>query len=115
MEGWQSAGVKANSPRASGKKKKKPFLLNIEVELLERIRERAAELDKDIGQYLSALARADIAKGGDFVVVPKASPPRKTSYLDPLPGSATSPLIERDDEQARAEEGKSPPGKRKAG
>ena len=50
---------------------KHPFLLNLEPELLEQVRARAKALDKNVTQYFAALARADIAKGGEFVVIPK--------------------------------------------
>lgn len=50
---------------------KHPFLLNLEPELLEQVRARAKSLDKNVTQYFAALARADIAKGGEFVVIPK--------------------------------------------
>ena len=50
---------------------KHPFLLNLEPELLEQVRARAKALDKNVTQYVAALARADIAKGGEFVVIPK--------------------------------------------
>jgi hypothetical protein len=50
---------------------KHPFLLNLDPELLEQVRARAKALDKNVTQYFAALARADIAKGGEFVVIPK--------------------------------------------
>jgi hypothetical protein len=43
----------------------------LEPELLEQVRARAKALDKNVTQYFVALARADIAKGGEFVVIPK--------------------------------------------
>lgn len=62
--------------------------------------------------YLLALAEADIAKGGNFEVVPKRS---KSFRYPPREPDNISHEDDRAGEVTRAEEGTSPPGKRKAG
>lgn len=50
------------------------FRLHIDPQLLELIRNRAASLNMDVNQFLEALARQDIRKGGPLEVWPIAEP-----------------------------------------
>lgn len=50
------------------------FRLKIGPDLMEMIRKRAADLGLDVNQYLSALAKVDIKRGGDSVEVTTMPP-----------------------------------------
>ena len=55
------------------------FMLRIEVGLLDKARTRAESLNQDVNQYIAALLRNDITKGGPLTLQPKL-----TEYVTPL-------------------------------
>lgn len=97
---------------AAGASEKEQFLLKGDPDEIQKIRERAESLGISATAYLLNLAKTDIAKGGEFVITPKTSGDARVNYGEHRPQSFSAA---DDREVSRAEEGKSPPGKRKAG
>jgi hypothetical protein len=80
------------------------FRLSIDAGLLQRVKHRAHSLGLDVNQYLSGLATQDVAKGGEFRLLPAATTsiamPSSSGFTVVRPGEPAYSVRMAEEEEA---------------